>query len=745
MSSAYQSRDLNPSGRVPAIELGYPSVVLFTFIPSEKESSEIPVSEGDIVQLLYSVGGWVFVRTYEGNVGYIPLDFCGELESSKEVGAVFKGDSSVQKALQLELSYQRSEDVTDFRNSSDNSVERLISFENSETLIDTWDNAQQNNTNYSDEHVNSNSNQRSYHSLANQQNFNTTICENRLWKSNNSDYELSILSKSLSCDICNAFLSRLISGVHSLAITDKEKADLKSRKLLKLLQRATQEGLNLISNIRYLTGYGQTCCAGFKENGIRSGNDLDQEPVPEFGAHCMQCEILREFFKLSEKYSMTDLYATIRDLHIHALSDSDSDPDSGTHLTSGSIKKDETKTWASKNDEKYKVSGDLKSRNAEFFLGSKSPNEIKRSVSFQLEDRSAIKSEIMRNNSFSGEMTLAKSNDVKDDGSQNRESLHSGYSQKTVDSGIADVHDDLDSSFQFEPKSEVGEERDENSNLQERKVPLTKPETSKTPTNFDGSGVYGFQALLHSKMPSSPRLSSTKPSAQRTPRNEAAIKRQDAFKQKTTPFLGKLSPRESNPTPSAEPNASIQPSVSKMSFSQRTLDKSKTFTEIEPSSSLGAGSPLIKLDETVKEGDFTKPSVPVIRGSQDESQTGNDKRKILARRIQSMKAPPDLRQSTDFSRKDDKDIRKSLHDLSQVKRTSSVKPAPLRAQHTIPIQTPQKDVTTGKTVLVKKFNKQMWRPPVGSPEGSDQRPFSPFGGTLPPSKINKKKVHEVFV
>uniref|UniRef100_A0A8W8JX21 Uncharacterized protein n=1 Tax=Magallana gigas TaxID=29159 RepID=A0A8W8JX21_MAGGI len=99
---------------------------------------------------------------------------------------------------------------------------------------------------------------------------------------------------------------------------------------------------------------------------------------------------------------------------------------------------------------------------------------------------------------------------------------------------------------------------------------------------------------------------------------------------------------------------------------------------------------------------------------------------------------------SDFTRRDDKDIRKSLHDLSQVKRTSSVKPAPMRAQHSIPIQTPQKS-TTAKTVLVKKFNKQMWRPPVGSPEGSDQRTFSPFGGTLPPSKINKKKVHEVFV
>lgn len=158
----------------------------------------------------------------------------------------------------------------------------------------------------------------------------------------------------------------------------------------------------------------------------------------------------------------------------------------------------------------------------------------------------------------------------------------------------------------------------------------------------------------------------------------------------------------------------------------------------------GAGPPLVKLDEAVTKTEGDQLKLPVMRSSGEEAGAA-DKRKILARRFQSMKSPPDLRQSADFTRRDDKDIRKSLHDLSQVKRTSSVKPAPMRAQHSIPIQTPQKDGTTAKTVLVKKFNKQMWRPPVGSPEGSDQRPFSPFGGTLPPSKINKKKVHEVFV
>jgi hypothetical protein len=447
-----------------------------------------------------------------------------------------------------------------------------------------------------------------------------------------------------------------------LAITDKEKADLKSRKLLKLLQRATQEGLNLISNVRYLSGYEQKCSVGFKENGIRSGNDQSQEPVPVFGAHCMQCEILSEFFKLSEKYSMTDLYATIRDLHIHALSDSDSDPDSGTHITSGSTKLDESKKWASKNGNNTEGANNEKSRNTELFLASKS-NEIKRSVSFQLEDKSAIKSEIMRNKSFSGEINVGKSSDDKDAESQNRDSLHSGYSQKTVDSGIADVHDDLDSSFQFEPRSGPGEDTYENSNVSTERAsvsPAIKLDSSKTSSSFDGSGVYGFQALLHSKVPPSPRVSSTKPNSQRTPRSEATVKRQDAFKQKTTPSLGKPSPRDAYPAPIGKPspretyppplvdtNTSIQPSVSKMSFSQRTLDKSKSFTETEPFSSSGAGSPLIKLDDTVTEcdSDSAKPHLHAICGSGEDLMANTDKRKILARRFQSMKAPPDLRQS----------------------------------------------------------------------------------------------------
>lgn len=107
-----------------------------------------------------------------------------------------------------------------------------------------------------------------------------------------------------------------------------------------------------------------------------------------------------------------------------------------------------------------------------------------------------------------------------------------------------------------------------------------------------------------------------------------------------------------------------------------------------------------------------------------------------------------------MGRKDDRDIRKSLLEHTAMKKTMSNSPEtntppmraqPMRAQHDIAGPTSDASTTPGRTVLVKKFNKQMWRPSLAGSEGSDQRPFSPFGGTLPPSKIVKKKVVEVFV
>lgn len=127
-----------------------------------------------------------------------------------------------------------------------------------------------------------------------------------------------------------------------------------------------------------------------------------------------------------------------------------------------------------------------------------------------------------------------------------------------------------------------------------------------------------------------------------------------------------------------------------------------------------------------------------------------DKKKIIARRLQ---IPGTPKENGPLSpRPDDKDIRKSLQGLSStVKKSPSgpMRPQPMRAEHSIHVQNDQDPNNTatnkGRTVLVKKFNKQMWRAPSGLPEGSEQRPFSPFGGTLPPSKIVKKKVVEVFV
>lgn len=105
--------------------------------------------------------------------------------------------------------------------------------------------------------------------------------------------------------------------------------------------------------------------------------------------------------------------------------------------------------------------------------------------------------------------------------------------------------------------------------------------------------------------------------------------------------------------------------------------------------------------------------------------------------------------SVSADRQDEKEIKKTLHEHSMCPRRASQ--MPMRAHHSIHAEAAGKDPRimrpTGRTILVKKHNKQMWRPPTVSPEGGEtQRPFSPFGGTLPPSKIcSKKKVVEVFV
>ena len=96
--------------------------------------------------------------------------------------------------------------------------------------------------------------------------------------------------------------------------------------------------------------------------------------------------------------------------------------------------------------------------------------------------------------------------------------------------------------------------------------------------------------------------------------------------------------------------------------------------------------------------------------------------------------------------RDDNDIRKSLHDLNSPKRRSpAMKAMPIRARHTItPSNAPISECVTNATEADNKtgarfFGKKMWRAPSGGPAGLENRPFSPFGGTLPPAKITEKK------
>ena len=111
--------------------------------------------------------------------------------------------------------------------------------------------------------------------------------------------------------------------------------------------------------------------------------------------------------------------------------------------------------------------------------------------------------------------------------------------------------------------------------------------------------------------------------------------------------------------------------------------------------------------------------------------------------------------SAKLSLKDDRDIRKSLQDLNFPRRMSpSNKNVPIRARHSIsvtptsqspPINVietiPSQSITTQSATLPRPitFGKKMWRAPSGQPENAHMRPFSPFGGTLPPAKIREQE------
>jgi len=110
------------------------------------------------------------------------------------------------------------------------------------------------------------------------------------------------------------------------------------------------------------------------------------------------------------------------------------------------------------------------------------------------------------------------------------------------------------------------------------------------------------------------------------------------------------------------------------------------------------------------------------------------------------------------------DIRKTLHELHFPRRNSpGPKSLPIRARHPANVfsansnqpmgsadtlsqpipsqgQPVQKSMNEGLPMHLKLFSgKKMWRAPSGQPENATTRPFSPFGGTLPPAKIKEQE------
>ncbi|KAK3576692.1 hypothetical protein CHS0354_024301 [Potamilus streckersoni] len=134
----------------------------------------------------------------------------------------------------------------------------------------------------------------------------------------------------------------------------------------------------------------------------------------------------------------------------------------------------------------------------------------------------------------------------------------------------------------------------------------------------------------------------------------------------------------------------------------------------------------------------------------------SDQMRIIRRNLTSFRNPKDLKNTnlnSTTSLPKDEDIRRSLQEMkSPRRRSTSSKNTPIRGRHAIqvPSNSTSQEGTSGNDQQegkqgIKFFGKKMWRAPSGQPEGADPRPFSPFGGTLPPSKIKKKQIVEVLV
>ncbi|KAJ8312462.1 hypothetical protein KUTeg_009835 [Tegillarca granosa] len=342
MASTYESRDNPKSGTEPTVPLGYPAVVRYTFTPQTTEFNELFVSEGDIVQLLYSVGGWVYVKTYTGNTGYIPIQYCLTLDSSKRLSNQFNDIGSDANQL-VDAGDQQPTDYVkriekhhppSYTVRTTKSVNGYVKVKPSGGQIPLeCDNITKRPPTFPP----------GFDPKLKQNNIGTLLSDNSL---NGQTISESTFNRTY----CR-FLSQIVLAIQNLAITDREKADFKSGKLLKILKLASKESSNLISLIRPAIELDKIYYEDINntqgiiiENTIKNKSELINQ--------CPYCHILNEYLKNTGEISMSDLYSTIRNLHLHALSDSDSDQEgalnsnssceSGVHQKQGVVSDNES-------------------------------------------------------------------------------------------------------------------------------------------------------------------------------------------------------------------------------------------------------------------------------------------------------------------------------------------------------------------------------------------------------------------
>lgn len=446
MASTYESRDNPNSGTEPTVPLGYPAVVRYTFTPQTTEFNELFVSEGDIVQLLYSVGGWVYVKTYTGNTGYIPIQYCLTLDSSKRLSTQF--DDIGSDANQLVVDAGDRQSLPEERTGS--VLKRLEKSEKygklfSEQPADYVQRLEQHHPpKYSVRPTTTNSQYNGYVKVKSTSGQIPLECNNITkrpptfppgfdpkLKQNNigtllSDNNLNgqTIPESTANGTYCRFLSQIVLAIQNLAITDREKADFKSGKLLKILKLASKESSNLISLIRPAIERDKIYYADINNTqGIIIENTLRNKC--ELTNQCPYCHILKEYLKATGEISMSDLYSTIRNLHLHALSDSDSDQEgalnpnspcgTGGHQKHGAVSDNESSFTRTNGCLNWTANDSLKNGLRNKRSSDSSVTPMKRSVSFQLQDKKEPKPELTRNRSFSGGSV---SDDIKNGGNQ---------------------------------------------------------------------------------------------------------------------------------------------------------------------------------------------------------------------------------------------------------------------------------------------------------------------------------------